>query len=63
MARLKGVEEMRNSCLGGLYGKDKTPDLALESLIEDLRGKRIAIDALSDSRREFKVPMTLNHIR
>lgn len=47
---------MRNGGLIGEHGNGATPDEALRAYAHAITGKRIAVDAMSNNRREFIVP-------
>ncbi len=59
-ASLRSVEIKDGCILSGCRGYGSTARNALLSLVEELRGKRIVIHAMSkEYRREYVVPTTL----
>ena len=51
-----GVEVKRDCFLIGEYGYGKTPLQAKRSYAERISGKRLVVDAMGPSRREFTAP-------
>lgn len=58
-ASFKRAEVMQKGFLAGTYGNGKTPDLAINDYVEQIKGKRIAINAMSKDRMEYDVPERL----
>lgn len=58
-ASLKYSETKRGGMLVGSYGNGKTPNEAINNYVDDIKGKVLVFDAMSDKRREFGVPKTL----
>ena len=61
MAEFPDCELMEDGCLASAYGNGKTPDEAIRDYVNQIAGKRIAIGAYTDGRREFNVPASLCH--
>lgn len=60
LARFHGTEVRRGfAMLVSEYGLGKTPDEAIADYMEKIRGKKIIINAMSTTRREFVVPETI----
>ena len=56
---LKGAETKEGGMLHSKSGRGRTPDEALKSYVEEIKGDRIVIKAYGDGRQEFNVPKTL----
>ena len=59
-AKFERCEIMVDGCLASSYGNGKTPVEAISNFIDQIAGKRIALNAGSDNRREFDVPLKLS---
>lgn len=55
-AKFSCVEIMENGMLVGTYGDGRTPNEAVAAYAKQLSGKRIAVGAYTDNRREINVP-------
>ncbi len=55
-AKFEKSETMERGCLVGTYGNGSTKQDAVEDYKQELLGKRLAVDASSDSRREIQCP-------
>jgi hypothetical protein len=47
--------------LGSCCAYGDTPDMAVARLVVGLRGNILVINAMTEKRRQFKVPKTLSH--
>ncbi len=59
-ADLERVEVMRDGGLSGVYGNGPTPAAAILDYAKRLQGKRIAVNAYTNQRREYSVPANLD---
>ena len=55
-AKAKSVEVMDRGALRSEFGAGETPEKALRDYAKQIAGRRIAINAMSSTRREFDVP-------
>jgi hypothetical protein len=61
-ARFKECEvkdQPDDGVLAGMYGEGPTPEAALDDYAQQLHGKILVHKAMSDQRREFRIPDTL----
>lgn len=56
IASLKGAEVMENGMLVSEYGDSTRPDWALRDYAKKISGKRIVVNAMTESRKEYNVP-------
>lgn len=59
VAGFEHCEIKEGGCLTSSYGSGHSCDGAIEDYIRKISGKRIVLNAYSDLRREFTVPMGL----
>lgn len=60
MADFESCEIKDGVILSSSYGDGKSPDKAIDSYVEKIRGKRIVFHAMSTAkRREYEVPHNL----
>jgi hypothetical protein len=55
-ASFEGVEVMDNGCLVGEYGNGASHEDAIDAYARKLRGRRIAVHAMYDDRRDIQCP-------
>ena len=58
-ARFDNAEIKCNGCLSSEYGDDISPTLEIKNYIEKIKGKTIVFYAMSDERKEYVVPTSL----
>lgn len=58
-ASFERAEVMEGGCLAGFHGNGKSPKEAVDDCLSQIKGKRIAIGAYTDNRREFVVPVSI----
>ena len=58
-ASIENAEVKQNGCLLGAYGNGNTPMGAIADYIKQIRGETIVLNAMSELRREFTVPSSL----
>ena len=60
-ARIEGVEVKDGAILASVTGECSSPEDALAAYCAKIRGKRIAVDAMGESRIVVLVPKTLEY--
>jgi len=58
-ARFERGEIMEGGCLVGAHGNGQSPTLAIVDYVEQIKGKKMAFNSMSDRRSEFEIPKTL----
>jgi len=59
IAKIEDAELKEGIMLIGDYGTGKSPEQAIEDYVKKIKGKLIVINAMTDERKEFKVPESL----
>ena len=60
-AHFERCEVMQNGCLAGVYGNGATPEAAIADYATRLQLTRVAINAMSENRREIEVPRLVSN--
>ncbi len=58
-ASFQKVETMENGILGSVFGEGETREDAIADYCKRIAGKRIAVNAHKEKRREYQIPRTL----
>ncbi|MFO7842259.1 MAG: hypothetical protein R6V16_00495 [Bacteroidales bacterium] len=61
LAKIVNSDIKDGAVLMGIYGTGKTPDEAIQDYVDQIAGKKLIIDAASDRRREFEVPVFIQY--
>ena len=59
LAQIEHCDVKEDGVLAGSYGDGKTPEEAIMDYIDQIEGKCIAINAYTDKRREYNVPVSI----
>lgn len=59
-AQIKNCEVVQGGCLVGEYGSGKDALSAIQDYLNLIKGKRIAINATKDNRKEYDIPESLS---
>jgi len=59
VAQIQNCEVKEGAILSGSYGNGKTPTEAIKDYIRQIRNKDIVLNAMSEFRKEYRVPLNI----